>query len=108
MKKIYRQANAENGWTVDYKTLQQIKDSNIDWSLGMEEIEQVILSMIKLDYLKMYDEIDEYPWVNIFTDGTTSLNYTTEQKALEGSTLSSAQYVTTVQLKPTHLSPIKE
>ena len=105
MKKIYRQANAENGWTVDYEILQKIKDNSTNWLLSIEEIEQVILSMIKLNYLKMYDEIDEYPWVNIFSDGTVSLNYTTKQKALEGSTLSSAKYVATVQLKPTHLSP---
>ena len=58
MKKIYRQKNRENGWIVDYKTLQQIKDSNIDWSLSMEEIEQVIITLIRLDYLKMYYEID--------------------------------------------------
>ena len=58
MKKIYKQKNTENGWTVNYKTLQQIKDSNTDWSLGLEEIEQVIITLIKLDYLKMYDEID--------------------------------------------------
>ena len=58
MKKIYRQKNRENGWIVNYKTLQQIKDSNIDWSLSMEEIEQVIITLIRLDYLKMYYEIN--------------------------------------------------
>ena len=100
MKKIYKQKNTENGWTVDYKILQEINDSNMAWPLCLEEIEQVIIALIKLDYLKLWDKEYEYPWVNVFTDGTTSLNYTTEQKAREGSTLSSAKYVATVQLKP--------
>ena len=58
MNKIYKQANAENGWIVNYEILQQIKDSNIDLSLGLEEIEQVILTLADLGYLEMYDEID--------------------------------------------------
>ena len=59
--------------------------------------------MRNLPWLEKQDWIErehEYPWVNIFVDGTTSLNYSTKQRALEGSSLSKTKYVTTVQLKP--------
>ena len=68
-----------------------------------DQIKQSKTLMNNLSWLEKQGWIEkehEYPWVNIFTDGTTSLNYSTEQKALEGSVLSSAEYVTTVQLKP--------
>ena len=87
-----------------------LRTVNRKWS-EFEHIEKSKVLMRNLPWLEKQGWIEkehEYPWVNIFSDGTTSLNYSTEQKALEGSTLSSAKYVATVQLKPTYLSPIKE
>ena len=60
MNKIYRQKGNEGGWAVDYKILQHIRKENDkinqNWSIGLEEIEQVILALSKLRYLELHDK----------------------------------------------------
>jgi len=71
MNKIYRQKGNEGRWTIDFKVLQQIYKENVkisqNWTLGLEEIEQVILALSELRYLELHDknfELQKYCTAN--------------------------------------------
>ena len=65
MNKVYKQKNifqdhdTEKGWTIDYNILIQVHqevNNRSNWLLGLEEVEQVILALIELNYLKLEDK----------------------------------------------------
>ena len=62
MKKIYTQELNGYGWEINFQTLQKIRNTydirRREGVLGLEEIEEVILTLEELGYLKIYNSDD--------------------------------------------------